>query len=695
MNSLLNAEQRKAIEKLSSGLRVNRSSDDAVGIYISEKMRSQLRGLIMASKNSQDGISAVQTAEGAMNEVHSILQRIRQLAVQSANGTYLDYEDRETMQDEVNQLSEELERISEITEFNKIKLLNGSFKNKNLQVGANELQKLGLNINSFTLKDMGLQEEYEYQIIDDGTSKIAGSKGAPAKSARLELGISDVTGTGDQRILINIDGTTKNVVLQSGDSKNTIASKINTALDGLGTCKIEGNKLVIESTSKGRKSTVSVERLPKNQTTGGISIGTVNGIPGTMAIPGTAAKPSVLTVENLEDVGTNGYQDIKISFKSNTISKDFEIKLEAGLSKSKIASVINNKIKGYGTAKLVDNGAGGHNLVITTAFKGADTYVKIERLPFHSTTGGITSVSEVKGDPPTRAKSTVNLQNMGTTGTQDIKIKIDQIAYNITLKAGSTVDEIYTQINDKIKNVADVSLVGTNLTIISKKAGTSSNVIIEKIKNNTTGGINLTLGTVKEGKGIDKVNEVQAEKAKVIVGINPISDTGYQEYEISITNTTDADGTSTNTAPAGIDSAKSKTIYVKIDPQNGLTPDQNKEKILETINGAITGYGKAELSGDKKNIIITSDTYCENAKVIVRKLPMKNTGGVISSANNKGYAGSSAKTEIQLSDMTGDGYQEIDIQIDGVKINSTPIKLDPKSTSKDIADIMQKKYQDN
>src|SRR5690554_4285853 len=115
----------KSLEKLSSGFRINRAGDDAAGLAISEKMRSQIRGLEMAQKNSQDSISLIQTAEGAMNEVHSILQRMRELAVQSVNDTNTE-SDRQELQKEINQLTSEINRIGNTTEFNEKKLLDGS-----------------------------------------------------------------------------------------------------------------------------------------------------------------------------------------------------------------------------------------------------------------------------------------------------------------------------------------------------------------------------------------------------------------------------------------------------------------------------------------------------------------------------------------------------------------------------------------
>jgi len=117
----------KAMERLSSGLRINRAGDDAAGLAISEKMRAQVRGLKQASRNAQDGISLIQTAEGSLNESHAILQRMRELADQSANGT-LTSEDRQALQGEFTELKKELDRIGNTTEFNTLKLLNGSLK---------------------------------------------------------------------------------------------------------------------------------------------------------------------------------------------------------------------------------------------------------------------------------------------------------------------------------------------------------------------------------------------------------------------------------------------------------------------------------------------------------------------------------------------------------------------------------------
>ena len=147
--------QAKSSEKLSSGYRINRAGDDAAGLKISEKMRSQVRGLDKASSNAQDGISLIQTAEGALAETHSILQRMNELAVQGANDTNEGI-DRDAINEELDALTAEIDRIASTTQFNKQNLLDGGFASKNLQVGANSDQKISVTIGNMNASALGL-----------------------------------------------------------------------------------------------------------------------------------------------------------------------------------------------------------------------------------------------------------------------------------------------------------------------------------------------------------------------------------------------------------------------------------------------------------------------------------------------------------------------------------------------------------
>jgi flagellin len=210
--------QAKSAEKLSSGYRINRAGDDAAGLKISEKMRSQIRGLNKASDNASDGVSLIQTAEGALNETHSILQRMNELAVQGANDTNQSI-DRDAINDELSALTEELDRISETTQFNKQNLLDGTFTDKKLQVGANDGQVISFSINTMSAKALGVSGiasairkakgadiGTQLTTIDDAITKVS--------TARSDLGA--ISNRLDHTIA-NADNMAEN--LQSSESK--------------------------------------------------------------------------------------------------------------------------------------------------------------------------------------------------------------------------------------------------------------------------------------------------------------------------------------------------------------------------------------------------------------------------------------------------------------------------------------------
>ena len=179
------ANTSKNAEKLSSGYRINRAADDAAGLSISEKMRRQVRGLTQASTNAQDGISCVQTAEGALTEVHSMLQRMNELATQAANGTNTTV-DRNYIQQEVNQLVAEIDRVAETTTFNEKKLLSGGFSNIALQVGAegDTANTISITINSMNAVGIGIS-----------TIEVSGATGSVAQGAMstIKLAIKSVS----------------------------------------------------------------------------------------------------------------------------------------------------------------------------------------------------------------------------------------------------------------------------------------------------------------------------------------------------------------------------------------------------------------------------------------------------------------------------------------------------------------------
>jgi len=208
------ANSSKSMEKLSSGMRINRAGDDAAGLAISEKMRGQIRGLRQASRNAQDGISLIQTAEGALNESHAILQRMRELAVQSANDTNTDA-DRAELQKEVEALVEELDRIGKNTEFNTQKLLDGTFTGKKVHIGANTGQVLEIEVNNMTAEGLSVSEV-----------NIATQTGADSAIATIDTAIEKLSAERSQlgawqnrleHTIANLDNASEN--LQAAESR--------------------------------------------------------------------------------------------------------------------------------------------------------------------------------------------------------------------------------------------------------------------------------------------------------------------------------------------------------------------------------------------------------------------------------------------------------------------------------------------
>ena len=201
-----NTSAGKDLEKLSSGYKINRAGDDAAGLSISEKMRGQIRGLDMATKNAQDSISLIQTAEGGLNETHSILQRMRELAVQSANDTNV-AADRKAIQAEINELASEITRIGNNTEFNTQTLLAGTFTTKTFHIGANKDQSIKLSITDMRAATLGVNAvdvksqttaNTAIKTVNDALSKVSTQRSnLGAVQNRLEHTISNLGATSE------------------------------------------------------------------------------------------------------------------------------------------------------------------------------------------------------------------------------------------------------------------------------------------------------------------------------------------------------------------------------------------------------------------------------------------------------------------------------------------------------------------
>jgi flagellin len=252
----------KSLERLSSGLRINRAADDAAGLAISEKMRGQIKGLAQAIRNAQDAISLIQTAEGALNETHSILQRMRQLAVQAANDT-LTPDDREQIQKEINQLIEELDRIGNTTEFNTKKLLNGQAGYAvTAQNGVASGEAVTVNGVAYNADSTIATEDLDALVtrMTPGTNTKAGvyTVVITQNATKAQIGgVAATDATVDSGGTIVLNGVAINVV--SGENLDNVVLKINNVKNLTGVeAAVSGNSIVLTSINYGSSATINV-----------------------------------------------------------------------------------------------------------------------------------------------------------------------------------------------------------------------------------------------------------------------------------------------------------------------------------------------------------------------------------------------------------------------------------------------------
>ena len=218
MLGITTSSQAKSTEKLSSGYKINRAADDAAGLAISEKMRRQVRGLTQASANAQDGISCVQTAEGALAEVHDMLQRMNELAVKASNDT-MTSEDREYIDSEVQALKTEIDRVKDTTSFNNECLLDGSFKGKNLQVGAEKEQTIPISIDNMGISKLEIKDT-NVLSFDDAQAAIESIKTALTKVSKQRSDLGAIQNRLEHTIK-NLDNVVENTTAAESAIRDT------------------------------------------------------------------------------------------------------------------------------------------------------------------------------------------------------------------------------------------------------------------------------------------------------------------------------------------------------------------------------------------------------------------------------------------------------------------------------------------
>lgn len=370
-----------SMERLSTGLRINSAKDDAAGLAIGARMQAQSRGLTMAIKNANDGISLMQTAEGAMDEVSNILQRMRELAVQSVNGTNND-SDRKALNDEVSQLKQEIQRIATTTEFNNQKILDGSFKDKKLQIGDKGYQTMDVAIGSVQLKDLGMTS------VNAGDATLIGSRVSSISSLQLAKGDVKINGQDldafkggttvngkvqDLAALIkNINESVDNV---EASGFNTVAAKqIGTGVATNGQVQIKVQNFGIGATSSTTFSITSSGNLQElvaniNEQTGGVVQASINDAGKLVLSNETGA-----TISVKDGTGTAGGYETATGFKNTGAFVDYNGFLKLESKDGSPIRIERGNLAASSPGSLTDLKAMGFREVTSNFSKAQDSY---------------------------------------------------------------------------------------------------------------------------------------------------------------------------------------------------------------------------------------------------------------------------------------------------------------------------------
>ncbi len=400
----------KSLEKLSSGLRINRAGDDAAGLAISEKMRGQIRGLDQASRNAQDGISLIQTAEGSLNETHSILQRMRELAVQSANDTTTS-SDRAEIQKEVDELAKEITRISNTSEFNTKNLLAGGF-DSTFHIGANANQSISLSINAMDAYSLG----------------VAGSTVTTNTFAAGATGTTSVTNPGraltTQAYTVTVDQT--DAAYSSAladDGGNTGAMDVGTSDVSINAAtNYQGTTTKAFEVRVAEKSDDNVSKV-EYSTDAGANWTSVSVVAGAGSGTADLGDGLVLTFNDGADAGSYVVGD-KYNFTVTPETATFQLK-------DATAANVGSAVTAYygSTSAVAGNSATGATVQVNFAFSAlADGDLTFNAVANSSTAATVAADGSVTADASTLAGIAVNTQSSANSAITSIETAIETVS---------------------------------------------------------------------------------------------------------------------------------------------------------------------------------------------------------------------------------------------------------------------------
>ena len=518
-----------SMTRLSSGLKINSAKDDAAGLQIANRLTSQVNGLNVAVKNANDGISIAQTAEGAMQESTNILQRMRELALQSANGSNSD-DDRTSLQQEFTALSGELTRISSTTTFGGRNLLDGSFSSTSFQVGANANETISFGMRSVSASD--LKGSYSEAAVSGAASKLSavvtGKAGAISSTATVTGTASFQTanktlGTGGAGTL-SLGGT--DIALTADDNLDSVVSKVNQAgITGL-TASNDGGKLKLTNST-------------------GTAIATTGSTAGTLTALGVTAGPAA----NASVTGTAQLGAAPIGETGDLVIGSTAIRLSSTDTLADAVSKINAASADTGvTASIADNGNGTGTLALNSK-----SDITIGR----STTADLATALGVTASA---TADTVTKTATGLASAASIKVNNTQI----DIDAGSTI----SQIVDKINGTSGANTALTGVTASASADGrlvlTSADGKDVKLENTTAGALDslgLTSGTTK--------SKLQADTSITVNGVEVKFSKGSD-----MANIADAINSSSSGVTASVN-AKTGTLEFSADEDIAIADGSN------------------------------------------------------------------------------------------------------------------------
>ena len=588
-------EQSEAMERLSSGKRINSARDDAAGLGISNRMTSQIRGLDQAVRNANDGISLIQTAEGALDQTTNILQRMRELSIQSANGTYNDSENRASLDAEFQQLLMEVDRIAETTKFNGQTLLDGKMEDVALQIGADSNQTVEFGIQDMSTKSLGMGSTSSdvigapidftanstsigfndvsingQSIVKPGGDEITTATSQDELITAINENVNGVTATlvaineiaidgdgnisADEEISITAtmaDGTTQTYTIRDASTKEEIATKLADASNGtLSVSVSDDNKLII--------SAEGVSSLSFADTTGAISSTALNTASARLSLEADNGDP--ITIER----GTTGsYNDVlALGFLESTTPGTVE---GAGITASSTV---------WGTGDVSING------------------VIINEESIAGTAGSlltkVDAINAASDDTGVRAEAFVTVELTGinlTAGTSTEKLSINGI---LTSGGSGTLAEIVDEINAKVSDTGITAILSGET--IQLEGNTASLTIGYGEAN--TGSITYSAASIKTIQGTSgaaagfsagsSTFPGTATSEQIFGGLKLTSETGNP---ISIDISTGASG-----EEHGLISGNVTGSGIYGSSLNGLSVDtaSNSQKSIDIIDRAIT-----------------------------------------------------------------------------------------------------------